>query len=75
MTKNTTIQLDKSVVEKLKEAKEYPEQTYNSLIERMVDVFEKSKKRDQYDKFLHQIQQHKMKEIWDNKEDEAWEDA
>ena len=75
MTKNTTIQLDKSIVEKLKEAKEYPEQTYNSLIERMVEVFRKSKDRDQYDKFLHQIQQHKMRELWDNREDEAWEHA
>jgi len=27
------------------------------------------------DKFLCQIQQEKMKELWDNKEDEAWENA
>ena len=27
----------------------------------------------QYDEFLHKIQQEKMKEIWDNEEDEAWE--
>jgi len=30
---------------------------------------------DQYDKFLHVAQKQKMKELWDNKEDEAWEDA
>ena len=28
-----------------------------------------------YDKFLHQIQKPKMKELWDNKEDEDWEKA
>lgn len=28
---------------------------------------------NQYDKFLHKIQQAKMKELWDNEEDEAWE--
>ncbi len=28
-----------------------------------------------YDKFLDQIQQDKMKELWDNKEDEIWENA
>ena len=29
----------------------------------------------EYDKFLHQIQKPKMKELWDNEEDEAWEKA
>jgi hypothetical protein len=29
----------------------------------------------QYYEFLHTIQQRKMKELWDNKEDEAWEKA
>ena len=75
MSENTTIQLDKSLIKKLKDAKEYPEQTYNNLIEKMIDVFEEAKKRDQYDKFLHQVQKGKMKELWDNKEDEAWEHA
>ncbi|MBI2232787.1 MAG: hypothetical protein HYU56_02620 [Candidatus Aenigmarchaeota archaeon] len=75
MSENTTIQLNKALIKKLKGAKEYPEQTYNSLIERMVNVFEEAKKRDQYDKFLHNIQKRKMKELWDNKEDEDWENA
>jgi hypothetical protein len=26
----------------------------------------------EYDKFLNQIQQNKMKELWDNEEDETW---
>ncbi len=75
MTQITTIQLDKSVVKKLKEIREYPEQTYNALIEKMVETFRRYKENDQYDKFLHQIQKKKMRELWDNKEDEAWEDA
>ena len=33
------------------------------------------KKSDQYDKFLHKIQQTKMKELWDNEKDEEWEHA
>ncbi len=32
-----------------------------------------TKKRNQYDKFLHRIQQPKMKELWDNKDDKTWE--
>ena len=69
----TTIQLDKSIVKALQEVKEYPRQTYNELISHMIQVVKTLKKRNQYDEFLHKIQQPKMKELWDNKEDEAWE--
>ncbi len=72
---STTIQLDKSIVNSLKEAKQYPRQTYNDLIKQMIELFKNVKKNNQYDEFLHKIQQQKMKELWDNKEDEAWENA
>lgn len=71
----TTIQLDKSLIKPLQEAREYPRQTYNELIKHMLKVFQSAKKRNQYDEFLHKIQQTKMKELWDNVEDEAWERA
>jgi len=71
----TTIQLEKSLVGSLKEIKEYPRQTYNELIARMAQLFKEVKKRNQYDEFLHKVQQIKMKELWDNKEDEAWKNA
>ena len=69
----TTIQLDKSLVESLKEVRMYPRQTYNELIKDMIIVFKSVKKSNQYDEFLHKIQQGKMKELWDNKDDEYWE--
>ena len=69
----TTIQLDKSLVNTLKEIREYPRQTYNELLRQMIQVFRSVKKENQYDEFLHKIQQAKMKELWDNIEDEAWE--
>jgi len=75
MNNPTTIQLDKSVVKSLQKIREYPRQTYNELIIRMIELFKNVKKRNQYDEFLHKIQQQKMKELWDNEEDEAWEDA
>ena len=75
MNNPTTIQLDKSVVKSLKQIREHPRQTYNELISRMIELFKNVKKRNQYDEFLHKIQQQKMKELWDNKGDEAWEDA
>ena len=71
----TTIQLDKSLVKSLKKAQEYPRQTYNELIKHMIKVFQTTKKSNQYDEFLHKIQQTKMKELWDNAEDETWEHA
>jgi hypothetical protein len=71
----TTIQLNKPLVDSLKELREYPRQTYNELIEKMIKMFQEVKKKNQYDEFLHKIQQAKMKELWDNKEDEAWEHA
>ncbi|MGC9113472.1 MAG: DUF7557 family protein [Candidatus Micrarchaeia archaeon] len=75
MGETTTVQLERSLVESLKKAKEYPRQTYNELIARMLEVFKSVKQANQYDEFLHKVQQHKMKELWNNKEDEAWENA
>jgi hypothetical protein len=71
----TTIQLQKPVVAELKKAKQYPRQTYSELILELTRVYKASKLKNQYDEFLHKIQQEKMKELWDNKEDEAWENA
>ncbi len=71
----STIQLTETVIEQLKEAKEYPRQTYNELLEKMTKVFKIIKKNNQYDEFLHKIQQPKMKELWNSKEDEAWENV
>lgn len=39
-----------------------------------MDKEEKMKEINQYDKFLHKIQQEKMRELWDNKEDDEWEE-
>ena len=75
MSNVTTIQIEKRIIEKLKEAREYPRQTYNDLLENIISVFISVKKRNSYDEFLHKIQQEKMKELWANKEDEAWENV
>jgi hypothetical protein len=42
---------------------------------KIIKFYKLAKKRNQYDEFLHKIQQPKMKELWDNKEDEDWENA
>ena len=71
----TTIQLQKDIVKELNNNKEYPRQTYNELIRKMLQIFQNIKENNQYDEFLHKIQQPKMKELWDNPDDEDWERA
>ncbi|PIN90622.1 hypothetical protein COU57_03125 [Candidatus Pacearchaeota archaeon CG10_big_fil_rev_8_21_14_0_10_32_14] len=73
MPEQSTILLDRKVIDLLKVAREHPRQTYNELLEKMATTFIKIKEKNQYDEFLHKIQQNKMKELWDNKEDAAWE--
>lgn len=70
----TTVQLKKSVVKELKSIRKYPRETYNETIANLIRMA-KNKTTEQYDEFLHKIQQAKMKELWDNAEDEAWENA
>ncbi len=72
----TTIQVSKKVVAELKGVKQYPRQTYTELILEMSKTFKAVQmQKNQYDEFLHKVQQQKMKELWDNKADEAWEKA
>ena len=75
MKEATTIQLEKSVVKELKSIRKYPRETYNEIISNLIKISKDSKKRRQYDEFIHKIQQAIMKELWGNEEDEAWEDA
>lgn len=72
MSDVTTVQLDKATVKALKEVRQYPRETYNELITRLINL---AKAKGNYDEFLHKVQQEKMRELWDNKEDEAWENA
>jgi len=77
MEEQSTIMIDKQVIEKLKEAKEHSRQTYNELLIKMTKLFIaiKKQKESSYDRFLFEIQKSKMKELWDNQYDEVWEKA
>ncbi|MFH1225097.1 MAG: hypothetical protein V1676_04815 [Candidatus Diapherotrites archaeon] len=75
MASVTTIQIGRNVLEELKKTKQYPRQTYSEIILEMAKAYRSGKLKNQYDEFLHKIQQEKMKELWGNKEDEAWENA
>ncbi len=74
MSDVTTIQINRDILEFLKSIKKHPRQSYNEVLSKMVDSY-KEKSKSQYDQYLHEIQKNKMKELWDNKEDEEWEHA
>jgi len=71
----TTIQVDKEILEALKQLKKHPRQSYNEIILKLINFHTNVSINNQYDEFLHKIQQVKMKELWNNKEDEAWENV
>ncbi len=43
-----------------------------STVKQKRDI-EKKVKKDSCEKFMNEAQRQKIKELWDNKEDEAWE--
>lgn len=71
----TTIQVNRVTIEMLKKLKKHPRESYNEVISDLVAVTDASSKITEHEKFLNEMQKAKMKELWDNKEDEAWERA
>ena len=69
----TTIQIRKSTSRSLKETMIYRRETYDEVIIRLVELFNSVERKNQYDEFLHKVQQRKMRELWDNEDDEEWD--
>lgn len=69
----STILLNKETITMLKEVKLHPRESYDDLLKRMAKFYKIIHQRNQYDEFLHKVQQPKMQELWDNKDDEIWE--
>lgn len=75
MSEQTTIQISKSTSHQLKEVKSHERETYDEVISHLIEIYRNLEIKNQYDEFLHKIQQRKMREIWDNEEDAEWENA
>ncbi|MFT4250797.1 MAG: hypothetical protein ACMXYD_05540 [Candidatus Woesearchaeota archaeon] len=71
---DTTIQISKETRDLLKQAKDYPRQTYDDLLRRLARAKASLRQQNQYDKFLHNVQQVKAQELWDNEEDSFWDE-
>lgn len=70
----TTILLDKSLVRDIKRAKDYPRQTYNEILRKLLDVYMLFKGVQFDTANINTLQKSKMTEIWDSKEDEIWDE-
>lgn len=69
MNKQINVRLPKSMLSK---AEAYAKKHGFATIQELI----KASLREKFeDEFLRNVQQPKMKELWDNKEDEAWENA
>ena len=68
----TTIQLRKSVVKALNAIKKYPRETYSEIITDLIEFTKSSRTNKEYEEFIKAAQEKKMKELWENKEDEVW---
>ena len=71
----TTIQIKKETAQLLKANKDHSRESYDDIINKLLIFYENAKTRNQYDEFLHKIQQMKMRELWDNEEDDAWDQS
>lgn len=67
----TTIQVEDTTLEELKKLRKSPRQSYNELILDLIHM--KTILKNQYDEYLHTVQQERMKELWDNDDDEIWD--
>ena len=68
----TTIQLNKSVVRALKRIKKYPRETYNEII---LSLIKNTQETKELDTFIQKVQKAKMKELWEEGNYTAWENA
>ncbi len=71
-TEVTTIQLDRSVVEALKQIKKHPLETYNETILNLIKNEEETR---EFDIFVQKPQEAKMKELWEEGDYSGWERA
>lgn len=68
----TTIQLKKSLVKVLNGMKNYERETYSELVQGLIDFVKSDARKKEYADFIKLSQEKKMKDLWNNKEDEVW---
>ena len=65
----TTIQLEKTVVEKLKRIKRYPRETYNEIILNLIKNVDETR---ELGIFVQKAQEERMKQLWGEGDYSGW---
>jgi predicted CopG family antitoxin len=71
MSEYTTVRIETKVLESLYRLKRHPRESYNEVISDLIEFVKDSE--EFHRKFVSAIQKTKMKELWNNKDDEGWE--
>lgn len=66
----TTIQIDSELKAMLERLKIHPREPYSDVIARLLSL--NSESAEEILKTANMIQREKMRELWDNKDDEVW---
>ncbi len=66
----TTIQIDSELKGLLESLKIHPREPYSDVIARLISL--KSESAEEFLKTIDKVQREKMRELWDNEDDEVW---
>ena len=66
----TTIQIDSELKGLLEQLKIHPREPYSDVIARLISI--KSESAEEFLKTIDRVQREKMRELWDNEDDEVW---
>ncbi len=71
MASKVMIPIKEETKKKLDELKKDTNESYDLLLKKLIEFKKKIEENEYFDK----IQEEKMKELWDNEEDEVWENV
>lgn len=66
----TTIQIDSELKGLLERLKIHPREPYSDVIARLISL--KSESAEEFLRTINKVQVEKMRELWDNEDDEVW---
>lgn len=66
----TTIQIGSELKDILERLKIHPREPYSDVIARLISLYSES--TEEILKTVNMVQKEKMRELWDNKDDEVW---
>ncbi len=70
----STILIEKKLIKDIQKAKDYPRQTYNEILRKMLDLYILFKGVQVDTANIHSLQKSKMSQLWNSKEDEVWDE-